>query len=149
MLRRVFLVVDDNELEGAGTASQLARLDPAATVLRAGSGESAVALLEEQRVVPSLVFLDFQLPGMNGIDTLIELRRMRWLERVPIAMLTEPIADRLVVNSYRLGACAFLTKPLTNYELREVVRDFAHEARQMAAATMVPQTPAGFGVRAA
>ncbi len=149
MLRRVFLVVDDNEIEGAGTASQLARLDPTGTVFRAASGEGAITLLEERRVVPSLIFLDYQLPEMNGIDTLIALRGMRWLERVPIAMLTERIADRLVVNSYRLGACAFLTKPVPNFELREVVRDFAQEARQMAAATMIPATSGGFGIRAA
>ena len=148
-MRRIFVVVDDNQLEGDGTAAQLKRFDPTSEVLRAGSGQAALTLLEERRVVPSLIFLDYQMPGMNGIDTLVALRGMRWLERVPIAMVTEPIADRLVVNSYRLGACAFLTKPVPNFELREVVRDHCQEARQMAAATMVPTTVAGSGARAA
>ena len=148
-MRRVFLIVDDNQLEGDGTAGQLRRFDPTCEVLRADSGELALTLLEQRRVVPSLIFLDYQMRGMNGIDTLLELRRMRWLERVPIAMVTEPIADRLVVNSYRLGACAFLTKPLPNFELREVVRDFAQEAHQMAAATMAPAAGAGAAARAA
>jgi CheY-like chemotaxis protein len=148
-MRRVFVVVDDNQLEGDGTGAQLKRIDPACEVLRAGSGEAALALLEERRVVPSLIFLDYQMAGMNGIDTLLELRRMRWLERVPVAMVTEPIADRLVVNSYRLGACAFLTKPVPNFELREVVRDHCQEARQMAAATMVPATVASSSAKAA
>ena len=148
-MRRVFVVVDDNQLEGDGTAAQLRRFDPTCEVLRASSGEAVISLLEERRVVPSLVFMDYQMPGLNGIDTLVEIRRLRWLERVPIAMLTDPIVDRLVMNSYRLGACAFLTKPVPSYELREVVRDYAHEARQMAAATMVPPSAADVGSRAA
>lgn len=130
-MRRIFVVVDDNQLEGDGATAQLKRFDPTSEVLRAASSEAAVSLLEERRVVPSLIFLDYQMPGMNGIDTLVAFRGMRWLEREPV------------------GACAFLTKPVPNFELREVVRNHCREARQMAAATMVPTTVAWSGTRAA
>ncbi len=148
-MKRVFLVVDNLEHEAAATAAQLQRLDPACDVLQAVSGEAAMALLEERRVSPSLVLLEYQLPGMNGIDTIGALRRNRWLDRVPIAMLTTPVADRLVVNCYRLGACAFLTKPVPNHELREVVRDHAIEARLMAAGTAMAGTAGAWPARTA
>lgn len=137
-MQRVFLVVDPRESDAEQTATQLQRIDPGAEVLRASSGEAAVALLEERRISPSLVFLEYNLPGLNGIDTIGALRRTRWLDRVPIAMLTDVIADRLVVNCYRLGACAFLTKPVLNHELREVVRDHGTVARQMSSGTAIP-----------
>jgi two-component system response regulator len=136
-MRRVFLVIDDNSKDAAGTQRQLQLIDPQAEVLVAADGDSALALLTERRVAPSLVCLDYALGGRNGIEILSEIRTQRWLERVPVVMLTEPIADRLVVNCYRLGAAAFLTKPVSTYELKETVRDFAQETRQLAAASLV------------
>lgn len=135
-----FLVVDDNEVERTCTVSQLQHLQPAAEVLTADSAEAAIVLLEEQRLVPSLILLDFAMAGATGITFLSELRNRHWLEKAPVAMLTERIADRHVINCYRLGACAFLTKPVQMYELRETLRDFAEPATRMTSATVVPGT---------
>lgn len=133
-----FLVVDGSAAQAQRTVEQLNRLQPSAEVLTASSGEAAVSLLEEQRLVPSLIFLDYAMPGMNGIDFLAEMHSKRWLEGVPIAMLTEVLSDRLVINCYRFGACAFLTKPVQLYEMRETLRDFARPMKRMTAATVVP-----------
>ena len=137
-----FLVVDGNELDSAQTVSQLRRLQPSAEILTAPDGRSAFRLLEDQRLVPSLTFLDFAMPGMNAIEFLGELRRMRWLEKAPVAMLTDPIADRHVINCYRFGASAFLTKPVQLYELRETLHDLAQPAKRLISATLVPAAPA-------
>lgn len=132
-----FLVVDDLEIEMNGTASLLKRVYPASTAWTANSGVAALNLLEERRTVPSLVLLDYAMPGMTGLEFLSELRMRRWLDRVPVVMLSEPIADKLVVNCYRLGASAFLTKPLHQFELRQAIKDFARPARQMSSATVL------------
>ena len=134
----VFLVVDDNGTDRAGALRQLERSYPQATLLEAAGGRAAMRLLEERRMVPSLVLLDYAMPEASGIEFLSDLRHARWLERVPVAILSEPIADRLVVQCYRLGACEFLAKPLRTFELRQCVRDFARPAEQMASATLVP-----------
>jgi CheY-like chemotaxis protein len=137
-----FLVVDDNEVEAGRAVQQLRAIQPGAEVLSATSGGAAIRLLEERRIVPSLTFVDFSMPGMNGIEFLGQMRQRRWLERAPVAILSEPVDDRHVVNCYRLGACAFLTKPAKTHELRETLRDFAQPSQQMTAATVVPATPA-------
>ncbi len=133
-----FLIIDDNEAEAGRAVQQLQRLQPSAQVLVAGSGRAAFTLLEEKRVVPSLMFLDYNMPGMNGIEFLGELRSHRWLEGAPVAMLTETVNDRVVINCYRFGACAFLTKPAQLHEMRETLRDFAQPEKRMTAATVVP-----------
>jgi CheY-like chemotaxis protein len=135
-----FLVVDGSEAQAQRTVEQLNRLQPAAEVLVAGSGEAALSLLEAQRLVPSLVFVDYAMPGMNGVEFLAEVRGKRWLEGVPVAMLTAALSDRLVINCYRFGACAFLTKPVQLYEMRETLRDYARPMTRMTAATVVPAT---------
>ena len=131
-MARTFLVIDANEADAARTAGMLRSIEPAATVLLAGDGSAALALLEEQRVVPALTFLDFGSHGMNAMDFLGQVRSRRWLERAPVAMLSRVIADRDVVTCYRLGAAAFLTKPVRVHELRETLRDFALPAGQAA-----------------
>lgn len=136
-----FLVVDGNELDSAQTGAQLRRLQPSAEALIAPDGHAAFRLLEDQRLVPSLTFLDFAMPGMNAIEFLGELRRMRWLENAPVAMLTDPTADRHVINCYRFGAAAFLTKPVALYELRETLHDFSQPPKRVTAATLVPAAP--------
>ena len=140
-----FLVIDGSEAQSARTVEQLSKLQPGADVLVAANGEAALSLLEEQRLVPSLILADYALHGMNGIDFLGAVRMKRWLEGTPVAIVSEPISDRLVVNCYRFGACAFLTKPVQLYEMRETLRDFAQPMKRMTAATVIP----GFAGRSA
>ena len=140
-MRHTFLVVDSQPADLEAVVRQLKLVGPGAEVLTAPSAEAALALLEEQRIVPSMIFVDYHLPGMNGIEMRGEVRHRRWLERAPVAMLSQPVADKVVVTSYRLGACAFLSKPARPHELRETVRDFAIQPVRMNAATQVPGTP--------
>lgn len=126
-----FLVVDKSEGEAARTVQQLAVAQRGAEVLVASSGEGALALLEARRVAPSLIFLDFSLPDMNGIELLGRIRQTRWLSQVAVAMLSQAVEDRQVVSCFRLGVCAFLTKPVQAHELRETLRDFARPSQHL------------------
>ena len=138
-----FLIVDSNEGDAALTAQQLRAVKAEAQVLFAAGGAAALTLMEERRLVPSLIFADFAMRDMNGIEFLGQVRSRRWLERAPIAMLSGFVDDRSVVNSYRLGACTFLTRPVPTHALRETIRDFGRTAQQMNAATLVPGASGG------
>lgn len=129
-----FLVIDGSEGEAARTMQQLAVAQRGAEVLSASSGKGAVALLESRKVVPSLILVDFNLPDMNGIEFLGLVRQTRWLSQTPVAMLSEAVEDRHVVSCYRLGASAFLTKPVQMHELRETLRDFARPSQLLSSA---------------
>ena len=124
-----FLVIDGDERVLARSVQQVAAAQRGAEVLSASSGEAALELLEARHCEPSLIFVDFNLPDMNAIEFLGAIRQSRWLSHVPVALLSESVEDRNVVSCYRLGACAFLTKPVQGHELREAVRDFARPAR--------------------
>jgi DNA-binding response OmpR family regulator len=90
-----------------------------------------------------MIFAEYELGDLAGLELLSEMRQVRWLERPPFTFLSEPINDRAVVQAYRLGACAFLVKPAAVHEVREVIRDFARPARRLAAAGVVhPGGPA-------
>jgi len=95
-------------------------------VFAADGGEEALRKLEESR--PDLITLDVVLPGMDGLETLRELKKR--LPEVPVVMLSGHGQARTIVEAMRLGASDFLRKPFEVEEL-EVACQKALEKRAL------------------
>ena len=89
------------------------------TVEIAGNGKAALAVLSA--APPAVLVLDVNLPDMNGIDLLREVRS-RGLP-VEVVIVTGQASVRLAVESMKEGALDFLTKPFTADRLRVTVRN--------------------------
>ena len=78
--------------------------------LGAASGPEGLSVI--RRDAPDLVILDIKMPGMSGLDTLAEIRKVD--ETVPVAMISGhgTIADAM--QATRLGAFDFIEKPFTS-----------------------------------
>jgi two-component system phosphate regulon response regulator PhoB len=70
-----------------------------------------------RRSKPSLVVLDWNLPGMNGIDFCRRLRKDHSLARVPVLFLTAHASTQDVVAAFAAGADDFVSKPFRGPEL--------------------------------
>lgn len=109
-------------------------------VLTATTGPEALTVAEENR--PSLVILDWMLPGMNGLDV---CRALRQQSPVGIIMLTARTDETDKVLGLEMGADDYLTKPFGLRELlarvRSVLRrsrpDLEEEAEQMTRGDLV------------
>jgi DNA-binding NtrC family response regulator len=77
-------------------------------VASAFSGTEALALLEKNESI-DVVILDVKMPGMDGISTLREIKRMRPL--VEVIMLTGHGTIESGIEGMKLGAFDYLTKP--------------------------------------
>ena len=62
---------------------------------------------------PSLVMLDLNLPGINGLQLLEELRRAEYPLMIPVVILSTSKNPKDIAASYRLGAAGFICKPLS------------------------------------
>ena len=82
-------------------------------VFTALGGEEALANLDE--TTPDLVSLDVVLDGMDGLETLRQLKKR--LPDVPVVMLSGHGHARTIVEAMRLGASDFLRKPFESEEL--------------------------------
>src|ERR1700746_2778151 len=102
MLRyiRTLLEVDDYKVETAST------------------GEEALQRVEKG-LEPDMVLLDVLMPGIDGLETLEQLRQMR--PGVKVVMLSCVSDTRKVVQAMRLGAQDYLTKPFQKAELDAVI----------------------------
>jgi DNA-binding response OmpR family regulator len=85
--------------------------------------DGSAALAELRALAPDLVILDHMLPGMSGLDILVQLRADPALQALPVMMLTARGRDRDLAE--RAGADRFLAKPFSNAELLAEVRAMA------------------------
>lgn len=81
----------------------------------ASNGIEALAMLRDDRVPRDrrLVLLDLNMPGMNGIEFLRELRADPELRPTPVVVLTTSNDERDKVNAYGFNVAGYLVKPVT------------------------------------
>jgi two-component system response regulator LytT len=107
------LVVDDEALARDRLAGFLAGMDDVALVGQAADGVEALRVIEEQR--PDLVFLDVQMPGMDGFEVLKALRP-------PLPQIVFSTAyDEYAIRAFDVGAVDYLLKPYARRRVEESV----------------------------
>jgi CheY-like chemotaxis protein len=72
--------------------------------------------------VPDGVFMDVRMPGMDGFETLDVLRRQH--PQLSIVITSASSAGEVATRAKERGAVAYLPKPITLSELRNVLHDF-------------------------
>ena len=115
--RRV-LVVDDS-LSVRKSLTQLLE-DSAYEVLGAGDGLEAIRLLENFK--PHVICTDLEMPNMNGLELTEHLRRRDDTRELPIIMITSRSMDKHRDQAKRAGVDFYVTKPYTDAELLQQVR---------------------------
>ena len=75
---------------------------------------------------PDLILLDLNLPKKDGREVLEEIKQDDQLRHIPIVILTTSQAEKDIIESYRLRANAFVTKPVDLEQFLKVVRSIEH-----------------------
>ena len=101
------LIVDDEP--AIQTALRGVLEDEGYRVSTVGSGADAVAAVADES--PDVVFLDIWMPGMDGLDTLAEMKRVR--PDAVVVMISGHATIETAVKATRLGAYDFIEKPLS------------------------------------
>ena len=83
-------------------------------VLTSESGEEAISLLEKEKI--DAVLLDIRMPGMNGLDALRSMLKLR--PDMPVIMVTGETDEEIAKSSLREGAFDYVMKPL-NFDYLE------------------------------
>lgn len=110
------LIVDDDAAFRGGLAETLVDLGHEA--VQAESGEQALALIDDRI---ELVFLDLRMRGLDGLETLRQLREHPDCSELPVVMLTAHAGSDNTIEAMKLGAFDHLTKPIGREEVRAVL----------------------------
>ena len=130
------VLVDDEKLASDELAYQLKEFPDLDVVATASNGLEAVKLIED--LEPDLVFMDVQMPGLDGIGVIRKLRE----KKVPLPYFVMATAyDQYAVEAFRLEALDYVLKPVEQERLAATV-DRARRAIAEKAKSAQPEPPA-------
>lgn len=81
----------------------------------AQDGDKLFTMLKQ--LIPDILFLDIHMPCKDGISCVVEIRRNKDYDHLPVIMYTSHTTDRYIEDSYRNGANLYLLKSKTVQEL--------------------------------
>ena len=115
------LLAEDNPDDQALTLRAFKRAGFDNPIIVANDGVEALAYLfqetapgEYEHLLPALILLDMQMPRLNGLEVLEQIRRHPRTQFIPVVVLTTSNEPQYVVESYRLHCNSYIRKPV-NY----------------------------------
>jgi CheY-like chemotaxis protein len=102
-------IVDDNPADIILAKKAITCFRPGCTVEHAGNGREALDILQKG-ALPALIFLDYNMPGINGIEVLQQVRALKEGRYVPIVILSSSMLASDIRKAYDAGANGFLHK---------------------------------------
>jgi two-component system chemotaxis response regulator CheY len=121
------LIVDDSSVmrKIVERALRQAGLD-ALVVHEAGSGVEGLEVLKSQSV--DLILSDINMPAMDGLEFLRQIRAQNLAVGIPVVMITTESSEEHVKQAIEAGAKGYIRKPFTSEQVKERVLPLLHAA---------------------
>ena len=114
------LIVDDSELNRELLAGMLG---DEYEIYQVENGKKAIDILEENREQFKLVLLDINMPVMDGYEVLSIMKRRKWLDKLPVIVISAEISGESVKKAYELGASDYFVRPFNAFIVLRRVRN--------------------------
>ncbi len=122
------LLVEDDEVDVMNVKRAFKKYKISNPLFIAENGVEALAMLRSQNGQPPevpenrrLILLDLNMPKMNGLEFLHELRKQENLKRTPVIVLTTSDEDKDRIEAYNLNVAGYILKPVTFANFAEVM----------------------------
>ncbi len=127
--KKVMLVVEDDEDDYMLLKEIFEEGSKQVTLQWAKDGEEAIRFLSEHGALdsashPVLVLLDLNMPKVDGLEVLKQIRANKEWSHMPVAIFTNSMNQKEALEAYRSGANAFIRKPSGYKDLQYFVKSF-------------------------
>jgi len=122
------LLVEDDRADQKLIQKSLADQKIANDLEIVNSGEEGMEYLSacKQRgngkLLPNLILLDLNMPGMGGKEFLRRIKENENLKQIPVMILTTSDSDKDIIDTYKLQASGYVKKPVTLEEFKSVMK---------------------------
>lgn len=106
------LLIEDDEIERMKLARVIEKNNFGHTLIEAKNGEEALNILSDFPNLPDIIFLDLNMPKMNGIEFLKILKSDDRLKYLPVVILSTSSNHKDLKECYEIGIAGYITKPL-------------------------------------
>ncbi len=128
MKKLTFLLVDDDQDDVLQFQETLESISDNVGLQIAVNGQQALTMLRAADHVPDIIFLDLNMPIMDGKQCLAELKNDPRLRDIPVIMYTTSSYAKDIEVTIQMGALCFITKPSNLKELRIILSDIVVSA---------------------
>lgn len=133
--KQKILIVDDSEMNRA-ILSEI--LNDEYDIVEAGNGAEAVAFLQKNANEISVVLLDIVMPVMDGYEVLEMMNSRRWIDDIPVIMISAESSSDSIDRAYELGVTDFIARPFDALIVRRrVINTILLYAKQKKLSEMV------------
>jgi chemotaxis family two-component system response regulator Rcp1 len=122
------LLVEDDRADQKLIQKSLADQKIANDLEIVNSGEEGLEYLnncrkhENGKLLPNLILLDLNMPGMGGKEFLKRIKTDENLKQIPVMILTTSDSDKDILDTYKLQASGYVKKPVTLEEFKSVMK---------------------------
>jgi CheY-like chemotaxis protein len=117
------LYADDDKEDYDFLCEALNNIDPSISCIPACDGREALDLLKENEKLPDFIFLDINMPVMDGKKCLIELKKNNRFKDIPVIMYSTTNNPDEINYLYSIGASSFVSKPHNLHQLHTVLNN--------------------------
>ncbi len=111
MVQNIFMIIDDDADDRMFFVDALKQMLSSTVCLEANGGIEALRQLRKVEQLPDFIFLDINMPRMDGSECLKELKKDAKLKSIPVIMYSTSFSDASIAEFRALGALSFLNKP--------------------------------------
>lgn len=117
------LLVEDDSVDVMTIKRALKEIHVINPVVHAENGEAALAYLNDPASErPCIILLDLNMPVMNGIEFLQQVKADGRYKRIPVVVLTTSEEQEDKVNSFEFGVAGYMAKPVDYRRFVEMIR---------------------------
>lgn len=111
------MLVEDDEVDVMNIKRAFRKNNINNPLYHAGNGLEALEILHrcgtEEMPMPKIILLDLNMPKMNGIEFLKELRKDEKLHKLSVFVMTTSNKDNDILEAYNLNVAGYILKPLS------------------------------------
>jgi two-component system, cell cycle response regulator DivK len=123
MKKKILIVEDNNDsLEILG----LRVINFGYEAIKAHNSKEAIACAEAEP--PDLIFMDMDLPDVDGVKTTAILKENPKTSHIPVVALTAWLSELWREKALKVGIVGYLLKPVTPHTLRQTIEQFTHRS---------------------
>ena len=119
-MNKKVLLIDDDEDEQSIFTEAIHAANIAVDCVYANNAEQGIKLLDN--LLPDFIFLDFNMPGMNGIQCLKKLKEKLSFKEIPIILYSTGADERLADTAIKLGAAACFKKAFSIHAFADTLK---------------------------
>ncbi|CAG5074698.1 Chemotaxis protein CheY [Dyadobacter sp. CECT 9623] len=121
MSDNIVLLADDDSDDRFFIQQAFKSCGVSAKVIEAENGAELINFLKKPDLNVSLIILDMNMPKMNGLEAMTQIKAMPHVAEIPVVMISTSPSQDLYEKAYKAGVQSFMPKPNTFDEFNDLV----------------------------